>query len=147
MEDRALGDTLLARMGGEYLEATPERVVARLPVEGNTQPYGLLHGGATAVLCETAGSIGSALAAGPGFHAMGIELNVNHLRAVRSGHITATAVPLHVGRTTAVWEIKVRDDDGRLVAAARLTCVIRPARPPAGASGPGASESPGGAAR
>lgn len=119
--------TLMPKLGLEFIETGPERLVARLPVEGNTQPYGVLHGGATAALCETVASIGTALAVGPGKLVMGIELNVNHIRAVRGGHITATGVPLHVGKTTAVWDMKVHDDEGRLVAVSRLTVAIRDA--------------------
>jgi 1,4-dihydroxy-2-naphthoyl-CoA hydrolase len=121
--------TLLERLRLEFIEASTERVVARIPVEGNTQPYGVLHGGATAALCETVASIGTALAAGPQKLAMGIELNVNHIRAVRDGHITATGTPLHVGKTTAVWDMKVHDDEGRLVAVSRLTVAIRDVSP------------------
>ena len=121
----APGGALMEKLGLEFLDVSPERIVARMPVEGNTQPYGLLHGGATASLCETIGSFGTALIAGPGKLVMGIELNVNHLKAVRRGHVTATGVPLHVGRTTAVWNMDVRDDEGRLVAVSRLTLAIR----------------------
>lgn len=116
-------------LGLEFLESAPDRVVARIPVKGNTQPYGVLHGGATAALCETVASFGTALAAGPGKLVMGIELNVNHIRAVRDGHVTATGVPLHVGKTTAVWDMRVQDDEGRLVAVSRLTVSIRDASP------------------
>src|SRR5439155_16399291 len=92
--------TLIERLGIQLVEAAPERVVARMRVAGNTQPYGLLHGGATAALCETIASFGAALIAGPERVVMGIELNVNHLRPVTSGYVTATGVPLHAGRTT-----------------------------------------------
>lgn len=125
MPPEAIDGTLMSRLGIEFVEASPERVVARMPVEGNTQPYGILHGGATAALCETAASVGSALIAGPERQVMGIELNVNHIRSVRAGHVTATAVPLHAGRTTAVWDVRVNDDQDRLVAAGRLTVIIR----------------------
>jgi 1,4-dihydroxy-2-naphthoyl-CoA hydrolase len=121
----APGGTLMGKIGLEFLSVEPDRVVARIPVEGNTQPYGLLHGGATAALLETIGSFGTALAAGPDRLVMGIELNVNHIRGVREGHVTATGVPLHVGRTTAVWDMRVHDDEGRLVAVGRLTLAIR----------------------
>jgi len=117
--------TLIERLGIEIVEAGPDRVVARMPVDGNTQPYGLLHGGATASLCETVASFGTALAAGPGRLVVGVELNVNHLRAVRGGSVTATGLPLHIGRSTAVWDMKVHDDEGNLVAVSRLTLVIR----------------------
>jgi uncharacterized protein (TIGR00369 family) len=104
-------------------------VKARMPVRGNTQIYGFLHGGATAALCETIASYGTAVMAGLDKMVTGVELNVNHIRAVRDGYVTATAVPLHVGRTTAVWDMKVHDDEGRLVAASRLTLAIRDPRP------------------
>jgi uncharacterized protein (TIGR00369 family) len=119
--------TLVPKLGIEFLETGPERMVARIPVDGNTQPYGVLHGGATAALCETIASVGTALAVEPGKLVMGIELNVNHIRAVREGHITATGVPLHVGKTTAVWDMKVHDDEGKLVAVSRLTLAVRDA--------------------
>jgi 1,4-dihydroxy-2-naphthoyl-CoA hydrolase len=116
---------LLEKIGLEWVEAGPERVVARIPVEGNTQPYGQLHGGATASLCETVASVGAAFAAGMDKRVVGTTLTVNHLRAVREGHVTASGVPLHTGRTTAVWDIRVTDDAGRLVAVSRLTLAIR----------------------
>jgi uncharacterized protein (TIGR00369 family) len=116
---------MIPNIGIEYLEVGPDRMVARLPVERNTQPYGLLHGGATAALCETIGSLGTAVAVGLDKIVTGIELNVNHLRGVRTGYITGVGVPVHVGRTTAVWDIRVQDDDDRLVAVGRLTLVIR----------------------
>jgi uncharacterized protein (TIGR00369 family) len=116
---------LAPKLGVEFLEFGPDRVVARIPVEGNTQPYGILHGGATAALCETVASIGTALLVGLDKQVVGIELNVNHIRAVRDGFITATGIPLHIGKTTAVWDMRVHDDNGNLVAASRLTLVIR----------------------
>jgi 1,4-dihydroxy-2-naphthoyl-CoA hydrolase len=119
---------MMAKLGMEFLVAGPDRVVARIPVDGNTQPFGLLHGGGTAALIETIGSYGTALAAGPDSLPVGIELNVNHLHSVRTGHITATGVPLHVGRTIAVWDVRVHDDEDRLIAVGRLTLAVR--RPP-----------------
>ena len=119
---------LAPKLGIEFIEISPHRVVARMPVEGNTQPYGILHGGATAGLCETVASIGTALAVGMEKRVMGIELNVNHIRAAREGFVTATGIPLHVGRATAVWDIKVLDDGDRLVAVSRLTVMIRERR-------------------
>ena len=97
--------------------------------EGNVQPYGILHGGATAALCETVASVGTAVQVGAEKRVTGVELNINHLRAVTSGNVTATGVPLHVGRTTAVWDMRVHDDDGRVIAASRLTLAIRDPRP------------------
>jgi 1,4-dihydroxy-2-naphthoyl-CoA hydrolase len=118
---------LIGRLGFEYVELGPDRVVARMPVQPNTQPYGMLHGGATAVLCETVASVGTALAVGLDKVVTGIELNVNHIRAAREGHVTVTAEPLHIGRTTAVWDMRVHDDEERLVAVSRLTLAIRDA--------------------
>jgi 1,4-dihydroxy-2-naphthoyl-CoA hydrolase len=123
--------TLIERLGIEFLEVGPDRMVARMPVEGNTQPFGLLHGGATASLCETVASVGTAIAAGPEKLAVGIELNVNHLRSVRTGFVTCVAEPLTVGRSIAVWDMRVRDDAGRLVAVSRLTLAVRDSSPPA----------------
>ncbi len=125
MIERGEGGTMVRWLGLEYLELGRERVVARIPVEPNTQPYGMLHGGATAALCETIGSVGTAVAVGMDKIVTGIELNVNHLRAVRDGHVTATGTPLHLGRTTAVWDFRVHDDNGRLVAVGRLTLAVR----------------------
>ncbi|MEV0164081.1 hotdog fold thioesterase [Nonomuraea fuscirosea] len=117
--------TLADRMGIEFLEAGPERVVGRMPVEGNTQPYGLLHGGASAVLAETLGSVGAAVHAGPGRIAVGIELNATHHRSATSGHVTGIATRLHGGRTLATYDIEISDEQGRRVCTARLTCMLR----------------------
>jgi len=121
----SLPGSLMEKLGMEFVEVGPERVTARMPVAGNVQPYGLLHGGATAALCETIASFGTAMLAGPDRLVMGIELNVNHIRSVRTGFVTATGTPLHVGRTTAVWDMQVHDEEGRLVAVSRLTLAIR----------------------
>ena len=121
---------LALRLGIEWIEIAGDRVVARMPVEGNVQPYGILHGGATAALCETVASVGTAVRVGAEKRVTGIELNINHLRAVTSGHVTAIGTALHVGRTTAVWDMRVHDDGGRLVAASRLTLAIREELPP-----------------
>jgi uncharacterized protein (TIGR00369 family) len=106
------------------LEAAPERLVATMPVEGNTQPYGLLHGGASCVLAETLGSIGSALHAGPGFRAVGVEINATHHRAATSGLVTGVATPIHLGRSLTTYDIVLTDAAGRRVCTARLTCMI-----------------------
>jgi uncharacterized protein (TIGR00369 family) len=121
---------LARHMGIEYLAASPERVVARMPVKGNTQPYGLLNGGASCVLAETIGSAGAALHAGPGRIAVGIEINATHHRAATEGFVTATATRLHGGRTLATYEIVITDDQDRRVCTARLSCMLRD-RPPA----------------
>jgi uncharacterized protein (TIGR00369 family) len=120
---------LAERLGIEWLEISGERVMARMPVEGNVQPYGILHGGATAALCETVASVGTAVRVGAEKRVTGVELNINHIRAVTAGAVTATGVPLHVGRTTAVWDMRVHDDDERLIAVSRLTLAIRDSSP------------------
>ncbi len=117
--------TLNGRMGIEITQATAERVVATMPVEPNRQPYGLLHGGASAVLAETVGSIASALHANPlGLAAVGIELNCTHHRSARSGNVTGAATPLHRGGSVATYAIEIVDDAGRLVCTSRLTCML-----------------------
>ncbi|MGW4488444.1 PaaI family thioesterase [Amycolatopsis sp. NPDC004368] len=123
--DQQLND----KIGLKILEATPERVVGTIPVEGNLQPYGLLHGGANATLAEALGSYVAALNAGPDRAAMGLELSCTHHRAVRSGTVTGVATALHVGRGTVTAEIVLTDDEGRRTCTARLTCVVRD-RPP-----------------
>jgi 1,4-dihydroxy-2-naphthoyl-CoA hydrolase len=119
-----LDGTLIQKLGIEFLEVGPEKVVARMPVDGNVQPFGLLHGGATASLCETVGSVGATIAAAPGM-AVGVELNINHLRSMTSGWVTATGTVLRAGRSVAVWDVRVHDDDGELIAAGRLTLAVR----------------------
>ncbi|MEI5099975.1 hotdog fold thioesterase [Streptomyces sp. PmtG] len=118
-----LGD----RMGVQVLEASAERVVATMPVEGNTQPYGLLHGGASAVLAETLGSIGAMLHGGSGKIAVGVDLNCTHHRGVRSGIVTGVATPVHRGRSTATYEVVISEESGKRVCSARLTCLLRDA--------------------
>lgn len=117
--------TLGDRMGIEFLEATPERVVGRMPVAGNTQPYGLLHGGASAVLAETLGSVCAALHAGPDRIAVGIELNATHHKAVHDGWVVGVATPLAAGRSAASLEIVISTESGDRVCTSRLTCLIR----------------------
>jgi 1,4-dihydroxy-2-naphthoyl-CoA hydrolase len=126
MATEAVRGTLMERLGIEWVELGRQRIVARLPVEGNTQVYGLLHGGATAALVETIGSFGTAVVAGLDRRVVGIHLSVDHLRAAGGGHVTATGIPLRVGRSVAVWEVRVEDDGGELVAVGRLTVSIRP---------------------
>ncbi|MFB9413002.1 MULTISPECIES: PaaI family thioesterase [Dactylosporangium] len=115
------------RMGIVILEASPERVVGTMPVEGNTQPYGLLHGGASVVLAETLGSIGAALHAGRLFNgiAVGIEVNASHHKSAKSGLVTGVATPLRLGGLVASYEIVVTDEAGERVCTARLTCALR----------------------
>jgi 1,4-dihydroxy-2-naphthoyl-CoA hydrolase len=122
-------DSLMQRMGIEMVEASPERLVATMPVAGNTQPYGLLHGGASVVLAETLGSFGAALHAGPGKAVVGLDINATHHRAARSGIVTGTATPITLGRTLACYEVVVTDEDGRRICTSRITCLVRDAAP------------------
>jgi 1,4-dihydroxy-2-naphthoyl-CoA hydrolase len=121
---KASQDKLVGRMGITILEAAADRVVGVMPVEGNTQPYGLLHGGASCVLAETLGSLGAALHAGPDRFTVGIEISATHHRAAAAGEVTGVAARLHGGRTVATYEIVISDDRDRRVCTARLTCVI-----------------------
>ena len=120
-------NTLGDRMGITLLETTPERVVGTMPVEGNTQPYGLLHGGASCVLAETLGSVGAALhaAATHGGIAVGVDINATHHRSARSGLVTGVATAIHLGGTTASYEIVITDEHGARICTARLTCLLR----------------------
>jgi 1,4-dihydroxy-2-naphthoyl-CoA hydrolase len=121
--------TLTGRMDIRIVSASRERVVGTMPVEGNTQPYGLLHGGASCVLAETLGSLGSALQAGPGRVTIGIEINATHHRAARTGLVTGVATLIHGGRTLSTFDVVITDADARRVCTARLTCLHRDAVP------------------
>jgi 1,4-dihydroxy-2-naphthoyl-CoA hydrolase len=134
--------TLPHRMGITVSAARAEQVVGSMPVDGNIQPYGLLHGGASCVLAETLGSLGAALHAGPGRFAVGIEISATHHRAVSGGVVTGVATRVHGGRTTATYEIAISDGRGRRVCSARLTCLLRD-QVPAGGHNPGDVTAPG----
>jgi 1,4-dihydroxy-2-naphthoyl-CoA hydrolase len=114
------------KLGIEIVDYDPERVVATMPVAGNQQPYGLLHGGATCALVETVGSWAAALHAGPQQKVVGIELNASYIRSATSGVVTAVCTPVRRGRTLATFLIEVTDDQGRPTASARLTCMVLP---------------------
>jgi len=112
-------------LGIEFLEVGDDYLVGRVPVDERTcQPYGLLHGGVSVVLAETLGSCGAAFSCPPGYRAVGLDINANHLRGVSSGWVTATARPLHRGRTTHVWQIELRDDAGNMSCISRITMAI-----------------------
>jgi uncharacterized protein (TIGR00369 family) len=119
------GGELTVKMGVEYLELSAEHSVARMPVEGNRQVVGILHGGAHVVLGESLGSISSAIHAGPGRMAMGIEINATHSRSISTGWVTATCDALVLGRTLATHEIVIRDDEGRRLSTVRMTNILR----------------------
>lgn len=120
-------DTIMEAIGIEVVEVTEEKVVATMPVHGPTrQPYGLLHGGASVVLAETVASVGSMnLVESDGKAAVGLEINANHIRSIREGKVRAVGVPLHTGRKTHVWDIKITDEaTGKLICVSRCTVAI-----------------------
>lgn len=119
-------NTLGEHLGMEFTEVGENYLKATMPVDHRThQPYGLLHGGASVALAETLGSVGAALTLDPDqFICVGMEINANHLRSVRSGTVTGTATPLHRGSSSQVWEIKIHDDHGKLVCISRLTVAV-----------------------
>lgn len=126
-EITALGKgTMGEHIGIEFTEIGPDFLKAHMPVDARTrQPYGLLHGGASCVLAETLGSVASALVIDPErFICVGLEINANHVRGVRDGKVTGTAIPLHLGSSTHVWDIKIHDEREKLVCVSRLTVAI-----------------------
>jgi len=131
---------LAERLGIQIVELSAERVVATMPVAGNRQPYGLLHGGASVALAETVGSVAAVcLPAARGRVAVGIEISATHHRAATDGLVTAVCVPISTGRTLATFDIRITDEAGRAVCTSRLTCLLRdapPAGPPAGKAAP-----------
>jgi 1,4-dihydroxy-2-naphthoyl-CoA hydrolase len=138
-------DTLVDRMGITLVEASAGRVVGTMPVAGNTQPAGVLHGGASCVLAETLGSLGAVLHAGPGKTTVGVDINATHHRGPVSGEVTGVATLLHGGRTVASYEVVITDDQGRRVCTARLTCLLRelPAGHPLATPGNPPGDEPG----
>ncbi|GEP90242.1 1,4-dihydroxy-2-naphthoyl-CoA hydrolase [Chitinophaga terrae (ex Kim and Jung 2007)] len=114
-------------LGMEFTEIGPDYLRLMMPVDHRTiQPYGLLHGGASAALAETAGSIGSALIIDPAKQiCVGMEINANHVRGVRSGYVHAMARPLHIGGSSHVWDIRITDDEHKLICVSRLTVAVR----------------------
>lgn len=121
---RGMG-ALAEKMGIEFVEFTPERAVARMPVAGNTQPVGLLHGGAYVVLGESLGSMHANLHAGEGRLAVGIDINATHTRSATEGWVTGVCTPIHLGRSMTVHEIVVTDDQGRRCSTVRITNMVR----------------------
>ena len=112
------------KMGVQLVEVSAARVVATMPVEGNTQPFGLLHGGASVVLAETLGSIGSAIHAYPAKIAVGVDINATHHRSATSGTLTGVATAIHLGRTSTAYDIVITDERGKRVCTSRITCAL-----------------------
>lgn len=119
-------NTLIGQLDMEYVELTPDHVVMTMPVGPKTwQPAGILHGGASVALAETAATIATAINIDPTkFNPVGMEINANHIRSKADGVVTATATPFHKGRTTMVWDIKITDEDGKLICISRCTMAV-----------------------
>lgn len=119
-------DTAVQRLGIEFLEVGDDFIRARVPVDTRTrQPYGLLHGGVSVVLAETLGSCGAAFSCPEGYRAVGLDINANHLKGATSGWVTGITRPVHMGRTTQVWQIELRNDAGELTCVSRITMAVQ----------------------
>jgi 1,4-dihydroxy-2-naphthoyl-CoA hydrolase len=117
--------TAVERLGIEFVQVGPDRLVARMPVDARTkQPAGILHGGSSVLLAETLGSCAATLCLPPGRHAVGLDINANHLRAAREGWVIGDCRPIHIGRSTHVWQIDIRDEADRAVCISRITMAI-----------------------
>jgi 1,4-dihydroxy-2-naphthoyl-CoA hydrolase len=123
--NKATGN-LVAHLGIEFLEVTPQKLVAKMPVDERTvQPLGILHGGASVVLAETLGSIGATLNVSDSQICVGLEINANHIKSAREGYVIGTATPIHLGRSTHVWEIRITSEDyEKLICISRITMSI-----------------------
>jgi 1,4-dihydroxy-2-naphthoyl-CoA hydrolase len=118
-------DTAVQHLGMEFLEVGEDFITARVPVDSRTkQPYGLLHGGVSVVLAETLGSCGAAFSCPSGHRAVGLDINANHLKGATSGWVTGTTRPVHIGRSTQVWQIDLKNDAGELTCVSRITMAI-----------------------
>ena len=118
-------DTAVQHLGIEFLEVGDDFIRARVPVDTRTrQPYGLLHGGVSVVLAETLGSCGAAYSSPEGHRAVGLDINANHIKGATSGWVTGITRPVHIGRTTQVWQIDMRNDAGELTCVSRITMAV-----------------------
>lgn len=131
MNRNSLKGTLMEALGIEFIELGPDKVVATMPVnEATRQPFGLLHGGASVALAETVASVGTYNLIDPVKQfTVGLEINANHIRGKRDGIVTAVGTPLHKGRTTMVWDIKITDEQGKLICVSRCTIAIIDIKP------------------
>lgn len=121
----AAANTAITHLGIEFLEVGDDFIRARVPVDSRTvQPYGLLHGGVAIVLAETLGSCGAAFAAPEGHRTVGLDINANHLRGTTSGWVTGITRPVHIGRSTQVWQIELTNDAGELTCVSRITMAV-----------------------
>ena len=118
-------DTAPAHLGLEFVEVGEDFIIGRVPVDARTrQPYGLLHGGVSVVLAETLGSCGAIHCAPPGHRVVGLDINANHIRGATAGWVTGKTTPVHIGRSTQVWHIEMRNDAGELTCVSRLTMAV-----------------------
>ncbi|MDO6563152.1 hotdog fold thioesterase [Amphritea sp. 1_MG-2023] len=118
-------NTLVEHLGIQITEVGDDYVCASMPVDNRThQPMGLLHGGASVVLAETLGSVAAQLATESGQHCVGLEINANHLSSIRTGHVYGKASPIHIGRSTQVWDIRIVDENEKAICASRLTMAV-----------------------
>lgn len=124
--NKSSNNTLVQHLGIEYIGITSDSISAKMPVDNRTiQPHGILHGGASVVLAETLGSVGSNLIVNPNTHyCVGLEINANHIKSVKSGYVTGTATIIHAGRKTHIWEIKINNELNQLVCVSRLTIAV-----------------------
>ena len=123
IRQRGIG-ALDKKMGIEIIEASPERLVGTMPVEGNTQPIGLLHGGANVVLAESLGSIGTQLHAGADRKIVGVDINATHHKSATTGVVTAVATAISLGKTICSYQVEITNDKGERTCSARITCLI-----------------------
>ena len=122
-------NSLCSWVGIEFTERGANHLTAKMPVDQRTrQPVGILHGGASVALAETLGSVAAWLCLDDGWNAVGLDINANHVRAVRDGWVYGTATPVHVGRTTQIWQIQINNDEGKLVCMSRITIAVVPTR-------------------
>lgn len=118
-------DTAVAHLGMEFLEVGDDFIRGRVPVDTRTrQPYGLLHGGVSVVLAETLGSCGAAFSCPEGYRAVGLDINANHLKSATSGWVTGITRPVHVGKSTQVWQIDLHNEAGELTCVSRITMAV-----------------------
>jgi uncharacterized protein (TIGR00369 family) len=123
--NKLMAGTMCEHLGMELTEIGPDYLVATLPVDERTRQHmGIIHGGASVVLAETLGSLGSMLCCPDGFYIVGLDINANHIRAGRPPYVIGTARPLHIGSSTMVWDIRITDTEGKLVCISRLTCAV-----------------------
>ena len=118
-------NTMMEHLGIEFTKVEGEHITATMPVDHrHHQPYGIMHGGASVTLAETIGSVSAHVAAGKNAYTVGLEINANHIRSVRSGIVTGVSTPVHIGKSTQVWEVRITDEQDKLVCVSRITMAV-----------------------